>query len=103
MKKQIDQIRELRGLQGAAIIQAGEIFDSSYFIGLYNGLEMALSILESREPVYQNQNIESNKMLAKCFLCEEPLYSPGQGEDGNLCGTCALASPSLNQGEGGVF
>lgn len=34
---------------------------------------------------------EDEHMLPNCILCDTPLYSPGQGINGNLCGTCVTS------------
>lgn len=46
--KQPEYVQQLRDLRD---IQAGETNDP-YMRGLYNGLELALSCIEAREPVY---------------------------------------------------
>lgn len=45
-RNKIKEVRNLRDLQGQNIT-------SEYACGLYNGLELAMSVLESREPVFQ--------------------------------------------------
>lgn len=48
MRNKIDNIREIKRLQGQALETQGD----NYMVGLYNGLEFALSILEDREPEF---------------------------------------------------
>lgn len=46
--KQLKQITEVQGNKGN--------FDySEYMWGMYNGMELALAIMEDREPVYKNK------------------------------------------------
>lgn len=49
MKNKIQQVRELVNIQGSK----GNWDSSDYMTGLFNGLEMSLSILEKREPVFR--------------------------------------------------
>lgn len=47
MKPILDQLKELREVQS-------ECLSDDYMFGLYNGLELAISILENREPQYKD-------------------------------------------------
>lgn len=47
--KKINEIKKIRDLQDKS---SGPDADD-YMIGLYNGLELALAMLEGREPVYK--------------------------------------------------
>lgn len=49
MKNNIQKISELIDIQGSK----GNWDSSPYMTGLFNGLEMALSILEKREPLFR--------------------------------------------------
>lgn len=74
-------VRKQRDLQGAVIVQAGEIFDDPYNIGLYNGLECALATLEDREPKYQDVKSHSPLVdLAK----ETSKYVRDHDHDGGM-------------------
>lgn len=45
-KEKIDKIREVKNIQGRSLTD-------SYQVGLYNGIELALAILEDRDAEYQ--------------------------------------------------
>lgn len=49
MKSSIRQIKDLVNIQG----EKGNWDSSEYMTGLFNGLEMSLSILEKREPLFR--------------------------------------------------
>lgn len=49
--KSVEKIKDLLRIQG----QNGNWNFDPYMHGLYNGLEIALSILENREPVYREK------------------------------------------------
>lgn len=50
----IERLKELRDLQG----EPGNWNYDPYMQGLYNGLELALSIFEDREPEYKDAPID---------------------------------------------
>ena len=50
MNDLIDALRKVHAIQGAD----GNWNHDSYMHGLYNGLEMALSIMEERQPNFKN-------------------------------------------------
>jgi hypothetical protein len=60
-KTPIEQINELRDLQG----QKGNIDsgDNNYMVGLYNGLELASSIIEDRDPEFRSLELNIAKEL----------------------------------------
>ncbi len=45
----IDRLRDLVKIQG----EDGNWNDTPYMLGLYNGMELALSIMENREPTFR--------------------------------------------------
>lgn len=47
----IQEVRDLKSIQG----QDGTWNCNPYMMGLYNGLELAIATLESREPIYRNK------------------------------------------------
>jgi len=49
-KKNVEDLRELIMLQGAN----GNWNASPYMTGLYNGMELALAIIEDREPIFRD-------------------------------------------------
>lgn len=49
MKEKIEELREMKEIQG----QDGNWNYDPYMLGLYNGLESALAILEDRNPEYR--------------------------------------------------
>lgn len=60
-KKNIEDLRELIMLQGAN----GNWNASPYMTGLYNGMELALAIIEDREPIFMvsDQYIDGSKNI----------------------------------------
>lgn len=56
-KNTIDAIKELLAIQGAK----GNWDYSEYMLGMYNGIELALSIAENRDPVYREQPTQWRK------------------------------------------
>lgn len=48
MDKEINDLKNLIDIQRGSLV-------SDYMIGLYNGLELALSIFEHREPKYEER------------------------------------------------
>lgn len=61
-KKQVEHMKECLKVQGAD----GNYNYSEYMLGMYNGMELMLSIMEGREPVYKMVNTEN-------FLCKKEL------------------------------
>lgn len=51
MDKKIRSIRFLKHLQG----QEGNISRGEYMVGLHDGLELALSVIEDRDPNYKHK------------------------------------------------
>ncbi len=47
------KLNELKEIQG----REGTIDRGNYMIGLYNGLELSIAIMEDREPIYKDRNI----------------------------------------------
>lgn len=50
LRTKIKQIKQIRDLQKNTV----DVMPDDYMIGLYNGLEMAVAILERREPEFLN-------------------------------------------------
>lgn len=48
LKSKTKEVKGIRDLQGKSL----EASQDDYMVGLYNGLEMGLAILESREPEF---------------------------------------------------
>nr|DAG53325.1 MAG TPA: hypothetical protein [Caudoviricetes sp.] len=48
-KKRVKELRRIRDLQKQAL----ETDADDYMVGLYNGLEFAVAIMEDREPVFE--------------------------------------------------
>lgn len=48
-KKRVKELKRIRGLQRQAL----ETDTDDYMVGLYNGLEFAVAIMEDREPVFE--------------------------------------------------
>jgi recombination protein U len=57
-QERVDNIRDLIKTQ-AGQLSKGE--DPSYSLGLYNGMEMALSIIEGRDPRYKSREVINNE------------------------------------------
>lgn len=49
LRNKTKQVREVRDLQGRTLTEEPD----DYMVGLYDGLELALSILEERKPEYK--------------------------------------------------
>lgn len=49
-KKRVKELKNVWGVQGTA----GNWDYDPYMLGLFNGLEMALSLMEGREPVFRS-------------------------------------------------
>lgn len=56
LENKIKDIKEVRGIQG----EKGNYDYDDYMLGLYNGIELSLAILEDREPIYR-EPIYKNK------------------------------------------
>ena len=52
MTRELEQLREVHAVQG----REGCWDIDDYMLGLYNGLELALSIMENRAPIYKKRN-----------------------------------------------
>lgn len=50
MKEVLNQLKELKEMQN----REGTIDQGPYMVGLYNGLELSIAIIENREPIYKN-------------------------------------------------
>lgn len=65
MQDQIDQLKRLVEVQGSR----GNCDYSEYMWGMYNGMELALAVMEDREPVYKNKpkvfSVDKNKIEAR--------------------------------------
>jgi len=64
--KKFESIREMRDIQG----QKGNYDCDDYMIGLYNGLEMAVAIIECREPIFKSTDDvrDRTKVLLRSLL-----------------------------------
>ncbi|MGF7057202.1 hypothetical protein [Brassicibacter mesophilus] len=54
IEKKINSLKNLENIQGSK----GNIDQGDYMVGLYNGLEIAVALLENREPNFVDINIE---------------------------------------------
>ena len=52
MTRELQQLREVHAIQG----RDGCWDTDDYMLGLYSGLELALSIMENRAPIYKKRN-----------------------------------------------
>jgi len=59
--EKLNRLKELRDKQG----EKGTIDQGDYMIGLYNGLELAIAMIEDREPMYK-----------ECEKKEAPSFHP---------------------------
>lgn len=50
MEEVLNQLKELKEIQS----REGTIDQGDYMVGLYNGLELSIAIIEGREPIYKN-------------------------------------------------
>lgn len=68
--KKIVSIKNAKNLQSIML-------SDDYMVGVYNGLELAQSILENREPIYKNSNYRNcilnnpNIKNSKLFIVEK--------------------------------
>lgn len=63
-KKKIESIKSLREIQGTL----GNWDYDSYMTGMYNGLELALSVIENREPKFKTARERITLKIKKHFL-----------------------------------
>jgi hypothetical protein len=49
MEESLEKVRDLLKIQG----QDGNWNHDTYMLGMYNGLELAVAIMDGREPVYR--------------------------------------------------
>ena len=68
IKDRVEELKKVHAIQGSN----GNWDYDEYMLGLFNGLEMALSIMEDREPEFRNlKKYNINKRLEelknKCF------------------------------------
>lgn len=68
MIEAMKQLREVHAIQG----QKGCYDVDEYMLGLYNGLELALSIMEQRPTKYKNlKGVEKQESVAENYTTEE--------------------------------
>lgn len=71
LRSKTKQVKEVRDLQKQSL----EKLTDDYMTGLYNGLELAVAIMENRKPVYlscikepeQIENIEKQEVGRTCY------------------------------------
>lgn len=71
LRSKTKQVKEVRDLQKQSL----EKLTDDYMVGLYNGLELAVAIMENRKPVYlsctkepeQIENIEKQEVGRTCY------------------------------------
>lgn len=71
LRSKTKQVKEVRDLQKQSL----EKLTDDYMVGLYNGLEMSIAILEGREPEFlscvkepeQIENIEKQEVGRTCY------------------------------------
>ena len=65
----IDKIKELKDIQSKMNLGNTDIVSCMYNVGLYNGLEIAVALLEKREPIladvvdYEEEKKETGRTL----------------------------------------
>ena len=62
-KKRVKELKRIRELQKQAL----EVDTDDYMVGLYNGLEFAVAIMEDREPVFEAAVSKETEVIE----CEE--------------------------------
>lgn len=70
-KKRIRELKRIKNIQEQSL----KVEHDDYMIGLYNGLELAVAIMENRKPVYlscikepeQIENIEKQEVGRTCY------------------------------------
>lgn len=50
MEDILNKLKELRDIQGSK----GNIDQGPYMVGLYNGIELSIAVIENREPIYKD-------------------------------------------------
>lgn len=60
-KKRVKELKRIRELQRHAL----EIDTDDYMIGLYNGLEFAVAIMEDREPVFETTVSKETEVIER--------------------------------------
>lgn len=71
LRSKTKQVKEVRDLQKQSL----EKLTDDYMVGLYNGLELAVAIMENRKPAYlscikepeQIENIEKQEVGRTCY------------------------------------
>lgn len=58
-KKLVNDANELLGIQG----QKGNFDNSDYMLGMYNGMELIVAVMEQRKPKYRFKNNKKNKIF----------------------------------------
>lgn len=70
-KKRIRELKRIKNIQEQSL----KVEHDNYMIGLYNGLELAVAIMENRKPAYlscikepeQIENIEKQEVGRTCY------------------------------------
>lgn len=57
MQDRLDKVKEVQYIQG----QDGNYNNDSYMCGMYNGLELAVAIMENRDPEYKVIDAKQNE------------------------------------------
>lgn len=70
-KNKTKQIKEIRDLQEKSL----EKSQDDYMVGLYNGLEMSVAILENREPIFLSCISEKHKCIEVEKQTERTIFS----------------------------
>lgn len=75
MEDCIEQLKRLLEVQG----YKGNFDYSEYMWGMYNGMELALAVMENREPAYKNKPkifiVDKNKIETEQKLLREKVSS----------------------------
>lgn len=50
MEEVLNKLKELKEIQG----RKGNIDQGDYMVGLCNGIELSIALIEGREPIYKN-------------------------------------------------
>lgn len=58
-KKRVKELKRIRDLQKQAL----ETDADDYMVGLYNGLEFAVAIMEDREPIFETTILKETEVI----------------------------------------
>ena len=90
----IEKMNELLKIQGSA----GNYNYDSYMLGMYNGMELMVSISEGREPNYKT--LKDEEFICNKKNAKNPVLQADKKI--NLCDTCKFEIPSCKATEEGV-